>query len=237
MRSKIVRVKNITRLTIASDELIHRAPGNPGMGLVHGFTGAGKTTAITWLINKTRGIYVRAHAVMTPAALMRAILAELQVEPRGGTARMFDDAIEAIARDTRPIYIDEADHLVRRMSMCEALRDIHDMSTAPVILVGMAGIDKRLSHLKQFTRRILQEVRFEPLDKDDTRAVARELCEVAIAEDLLDLVHRRLHGNIGLIVVALSRIEAFARVRDLDQVALEHWGNEPLTTGTAPEGK
>ena len=45
MRYAIVQTENIMRLHEASTALMQREPGMPGMGLVHGDTGYGKSTA------------------------------------------------------------------------------------------------------------------------------------------------------------------------------------------------
>lgn len=234
MRSKIVPVKNIARLSTAADALIHRAHGNPGMGLVHGETGYGKTTAVTWLINKTHGVYVRALASWTPSAMLKTICEELEIEPRGGAYKMVQDIVEGLTKAGRPLYVDEADYLVKSTRMTETLRDIHDMATSPVVLIGMAGIDRRLSHRKQLTGRILQDVHFHPADAEDARLLADHLCEVKVRDDLLDRVHRQCRGSVRLIVVSLSRIEGEARARNLGEIGLKEWGKGDFFTGDAP---
>ena len=62
MKYAIAPVKNVVRLSQAGDALNNRALGMPGMGLIWGPTGYGKTTAATWFINRCDGVYVRAMA-------------------------------------------------------------------------------------------------------------------------------------------------------------------------------
>ena len=66
MRYKTVPVKNITRLSSAGDALMHRSRGLPGMGLIYGETGYGKSTATAWFVNQCDGVYVRAQRVWSP---------------------------------------------------------------------------------------------------------------------------------------------------------------------------
>lgn len=237
MQSKIVLTKNIVALSDAATTLTRRAPGMPGMGLVHGETGAGKTTAVTWLVNRHNGVYVRALAAWTPAAMFTAILRELGRHARGSCAQMVGDIIEALALSGRPLFVDEADYLVDSKRMSESLRDIHDMTSVPVVLIGMAGIDQRLSSRRQLTGRVLQDVRFEALDLEDAQRVAKELCDVMVKADLLDFAHKKTGGYVRNLVVALARIEECARSHGRDTIGLAEWGKRDLITGQAPKGQ
>jgi DNA transposition AAA+ family ATPase len=237
MKSKIVLIKNVARLADAGEALIRRAPGMPGMGLVEGETGYGKTTAVTWFSNRANSVYVRALAAWTPASMFGSILKELSKQPRGSCAQMVDEIIEALALANRPLFIDEADYLINSKRMTESLRDIHDMATVPVVLIGMAGIDKALAHRKQLTGRVMQHVRFEPCDGEDAALLARELCEVRVKADLLADLVKQVGGSARLIVIGLARIEEFARRKGLDSIASSEWGRRAFFTGEAPSAK
>lgn len=234
MKSKTVAVKNIARLASAGEALLHRAPGMPGMGLVHGETGYGKTTAIAWYAGRVNAVYVRALSVWTPKSMFQAILKQLGREGGGSNAQMLEDIIEALALSGRPLFLDEADHIADSKRMTESLRDLHDMAIVPVVLVGMGDIAKKLAHRKQLTGRILQDVQFEPLDLDDTAKMAADLCEVKVRAELVAHLHRETRGSARLIVIALQRIEQRARSQGLDSIGLGDWGARELFTGEAP---
>lgn len=235
MRSKIVPVKNVMALAAAGEALIKRAPGMPGMGLVHGETGYGKTTAITWYFNRCNGVYVRAMACWTPAAMLGAILKGLGSSPRGSCAQMMQDIIEKLALSNRPLFVDEADYLVDSKRMTESLRDLHDMATVPVVLIGMGDIDDKLSHRKQLTGRVMQNVCFQPLDLEDARAVAEALCEVKVRDDLLQRIHATARGAVRNIVVSLGNVERAAKARGMGEIGAAEWGKaDNFFTGEAP---
>lgn len=235
MLNKIVPIKNVARLNDAGEALRRRPAGMPGMGLVHGETGYGKTTAVTWYANRCNAAYVRATSVWTPAAMLSKIAEELRIQARGSCARMMDDIIEALALSNRPLFVDEADYLIDSKRMTESLRDLHDMATVPVILIGMGGIDQRLSHRKQLTGRVMQDVRFQPLDLEDGRTLATSLCEVKVGEDLLERLHRQSAGSARLLVVGLGRIEQRAKSLGLAEIGGSTWGKaDAFFTGEAP---
>jgi hypothetical protein len=85
------------------------------------------------------------------------------------------------------------------------------------------------------TGRVMQDVRFEPLDREDAQAVARSLCEVKVRADLLDAAHRTTGGYVRNLVVALARIEQYAKARGLDAIGLADWGKRDFITGEAPK--
>lgn len=236
MKHEMAIVKNVVRLRDAYDTLANRDTGIPGMGLVHGNTGFGKTTAIAYLVNQVNGVYVRAAATWTPNAMLGVIMRELGAQPmHNGGAAMVDYIVQQLALEGRPLFVDEADYLFSYSAkMIETLRDVHDLSGSPVILVGMEGIERRIVHRKQLARRISQWVEFLASDLEDARILADTVCEVQIADDLLEHMHADAKGSVGLMVVGMSRIESLAKTNGWRKVDLEKWGNRQLFLSRAP---
>lgn len=236
MRNKLAQVKNVAALQAAFQSLADRDFGVPGLGLVYGETGAGKTTAITWLVNRTRGVYVRGKAAWTPNAMLSDIMIELGAAPlHNGGAAMVRHITNVLAESNRPLFVDEADYLTGNVRMLETLRDIHDVSGMPVVLIGMSGIERKLVHRKQFVGRVSQWVEFAPADLEDARILCSTVCEVEIDDELLHQVHAESKGSVRLMVVGLSRIEAAARANGWSTVTAEQWGNRRLFLANAPK--
>lgn len=234
MRTKLAPTKNVASLQIAFEGLATRDRSVPGMGLVYGYTGAGKTTAITALVNRTRGIYVRATSMWTPTTMLRTVMRELQADPLHRKQDMLDYVTEQMTSTQRPLFVDEADYLLKDGEMLECLRDAHDMSGSPVVLIGMANIEKRLVHKQQLARRISHWVKFLPSDLDDARTLATTVCEVDIDDELLTRLHAEAKGSIGNMVVGMARIEALAKANGWKAVSGETWGDRQLFIGGAP---
>lgn len=226
MKCELASVKNVVGLQSAYQTLADRGPGVAGMGLVHGFTGAGKTTAVAWLINRIDGVFVRANATWTPRAMLGKIMTELGAAPLGRCDPMLDFIIEKLSLSGRPLFVDEADYLTEDRRMLESLRDIHDESQVPVIMIGMNEIAGNItSKHPQLRRRITQWIKFVPADLADGRILADTVCEVKIADDLLSYLHRDAKGSMGLMVVGMSRIEALAKTNKWDEVDCSKWKN------------
>lgn len=231
----IAITKNLKRFQGAFGDLIGRSERIPGLGLVTGPAGTGKTVAATHICQKQNAIYVMADPFWTASSMLGAILHELGVNPgRVSNAEAFRLTIERIKLTGRALLVDEADFLfdnADRNRLVEGLRSLHDKSGVPVVLIGMEKIRSKLHRYPQLLGRMSRSIDFEFLDLEDTRAVLEVICKVAIAPDLAQVVHQRTKGALRLIVVAAETIEAEAIAQGWDVVSLAQWGDAVLFTG------
>jgi len=233
LRYQLVPVKNVLMLHSALEALSQRSIGVPGLGLIYGRTGAGKSTALASMIARTGAAFVRAHSAITLSNLLDMICFELGVEGKlNRNSEKFRLICEALQACPRPIFVDEGDYLLHDIRMLEILRDIHDTEQVPVLLVGMAGIERKLVSRPQFARRISQRVEFQPCDLEDARLVTDALCEVEIQEDLLLLMHKKTQGCIGHMVVALAQFEAMAKGHRWTSLDAARWGERTMFLGS-----
>ncbi|WP_019500863.1 AAA family ATPase [Pseudanabaena sp. PCC 6802] len=228
MRPILAKVKNLSNFQALYQALRDADPTIPRMGLVHGFTGAGKSTAVSWLLNQHRGIYVRANAVWTPSAMLSKILIELGGEPRHSVAKNLDAVVARMASTGKSLFVDEADYLFGNLKLVETLRDIHDLADLPVVLIGMQGCDRRLEQRQQLDRRVTQRICFQAIDLEDAQLLADAVCEVEVAEDLVAAFLAEAKGSIAQCKIALSRIEKYAKGKGIDRIELKQWGDRPF---------
>ncbi len=211
-----------------------RAPGTPGIGLIWGATGFGKSTATAWLYNQINGVYVRAWPTWTPTSMLSALMEELGIKPLGRTAPMIRSIVQALSAEARPVFIDEADYLADKPVLLETLRSLHDVSSSPLILIGMRDFQRRVMHREQLAGRISQWVEFQAADMDDARTLSEECCEVKVADDLLTRLQKSSGGSIRDMVVGLGKIEQFARKKNLGKVGAGDWGERPFVLRDVP---
>lgn len=233
MRKVTAPVKNVVALAQIGEALRHRDPGVPGVAVIVGTTGYGKTTAAAWWRNKVDAVFVRANSTWTQTALLRAVLVEL-AEPEGRHRdEMLGRVVRQLRASGRPLIVDEADYLLGDRKMLDTFRDLHDLSNVPLILIGMDGFAKGVKQVPQLAGRISRWVRFGAADAADARVVAEHVCEVKVADDLLGMLLDKAAGSMRGLIVGLSRIEEFARARQLESVDLATWGNRAFTFGDA----
>ncbi len=238
MKSLVIPVKNIGRLSEASDALLTRTPGTPGIGLIFGDSGLGKTTATAWFVNQCNGVYVRALSTWTPCSMLQAILCELDVAPtKMRAAAMVNQIVDVLRTTGRPLFIDEFDYIIDDRKMTETLRDIHDISSVPIVLVGMDGVQQKVQLRDQFVNRIAQWVEFKPIDFEDCQLLSASLCEIRIKAELLRKLFNASKGVIRLIVIGLDIIERKARTLGLSEIGSEQWGNSNFFLSDSPKTK
>ncbi|MGF1689320.1 ATP-binding protein [Photobacterium japonica] len=230
MKPVIAPVKNVSATQIAFSTLFQRALGVPGMALVHGPSGFGKTTTTTYLYNQVNGIYVSARAHDTTSSLTSRIVEELGAQPKYRISKNVDYIIEQMSMYERPLFIDEADYLMNDTRMLDTIRDLYDGTETPVILIGMDQIARRISAHKQFYNRISEWVEFKPADLEDVQIMADYLLEDGIKAEpeLLDHLRQSTNGEMRRITIGLTKIEALALANDLELITLDDWGDQPF---------
>ena len=242
MRHKMAVVKNILNLRSAYEALAQRGPGVEGMGLVYGSAGYGKTTALTYLRAQTNAVHVRACATWTPRSMLATIMRELGREPLYRSSDMVPEIVKLLGDTNRGLYVDELDYLLGSEHLTvnlDTLRDIHDLSQMPVLLIGHGGVEKKIVGRLQLARRITQWVEFLPADFGDARTLAEAVCEVHLDDELLGDLHSQSKGNIGLMSNGLARVEQFAKANGMTKKPLgrEQWGNRPFFLAPSNGGK
>lgn len=228
MRHKMAMTKNLRRFMGAVNDLIERPQGTEGMGLLWGEPGEGKSTALAYVVNAMNGVFVRAVSSWTVTTMLGKIAEELGGHRMLRRADMIDFIVQKLAENPRPIFVDEADYLFRQIEMIDSLRDIYDMSGCPVIMCGMEEIGRRIQAHGRFARRVTQWVEFSGVDFADARILADEVCEVAVADNLLRHLHKEARGNIGRMVIGLTKIERMAKSSGLEQIDIEQYGKREL---------
>lgn len=243
MKIEIVQTSNVSRLMAMTSRLLDTSRVDERMGLLDGLPGQGKTKAVAYTVDQFGAVYLRATKAWTMTTMLKALALELRLEPRGYKSQIQDDIVQALAEDPRPVFVDEADYLLQtgRTDMLDVLRDVYDLSGAPVILVGMEEIVSRIrktGRWARFYRRITERVTFDGMPLLDAQRVAGQLCEVAIEGamplgsqigevrgegTLVEKLWSEEGRSIGHFVPALARVERAARANGLDAVDVAVW--------------
>lgn len=218
---KIAKITNIALANAAMAQLVNRQDGLPGLGVLYGPSGYGKTTATVAVANQTRAYYVQLRSAWTRKTFMEKVCVELGVEKGRNTAECLDNICARLAASQRPLIIDEADYLVTRSGMVELVRDIYEGSQSPVLLVGEELIPNKLKHYERFHGRVLAWIPAQPVSKADAQALAQVYAPtVNIADEVIDKLLAVSHGSVRRVSVNLVNLAELADTRGCDEITL-----------------
>ena len=144
------------------------------------------------------------------------------------------------------LIVDEADRL--KMPGLEQLRDIYDRNAMGLVLIGMPGIEKRLSRFAQLYSRVgfvhqfhalsLEEAHFILTQKWQQLGLSLQPDDFTDAEALAAIL-RITGGNFRLIQRLLTQIERILQINELRTVTKEvvEAARENLVIGLTEAGK
>jgi len=232
--NSIKPLRNVAALA----ELVHRVEkrgyGLPGMAVFHGPTGLGKTFAGAFSAASLDTIHISVQKMWTKKTLLSSVLRELGIVAKGTMADMMQQVNEGLAIAGRSLIIDEADYAVDR-GMIEVIRDMHDGSSMPVILIGMEELPQKLRRWELVDGRILDYVGAEPADMRDTKLLAEVYApDVTLDDSLLERIRDVNKGSVRRISVDLAYVLEQSRLQGQKAMTLDKWGQAPFLRGDAP---
>ena len=88
------------------------------------------------------------------------------------TSDCFNAVVRNLILNPKVLIVDEIDYLTIDSKAIETLRDIHDKTNVPVILVGITSANSRLKKFSHLYDRISEIVKFEKFSKADIKTIA-----------------------------------------------------------------
>ena len=231
-------LKNVAACMTVVDNLRERPFGLSGFGVFSGYSGYGKSMAAQYVQNKRKALFLEVRSWWTQRFFCEALLMELGVaQPRGTIAHMMVRITEMLSEDpSRPLIIDEADRLVDK-KMIELVRDLHQDSRIPILLVGEELLPQKLRTIERIYNRVLVWELAQPCDMADAKLLVGKWCpEIAVAEDLLEAIIRQTEGNARKIAATLHKAKGWAQNSGLSVLEAGSYGGG-FFTGEAPSRK
>ena len=246
---KTANIQNLTLVRTALESLTDRRGGLPGLGVLYGPAGYGKTTALVAVANQTRAYYVQMRSAWNRKSLFQKILVEMGIPTTAPTKKkdavgraltiteMLDAICSQLAASRRPLMIDEFDHCTIGDGMVELVRDIYEGSQTPLILSGEELLPRKLARWERFHSRVLAWVPAAPVSLQDARELAPIYCDTPCADDFLKLLVDNADGSVRRVSVNLARAGEIAAAEGWRKIDSATWGDIPLYTGEAPSRK
>lgn len=223
MKPVFVETANAARFEAALKTLDRRGAEEACLMVVDGVPGLGKTTTLNRWAVQHNAVFIRAKKEWTPSWFLDDLLKALKVAPQHSFRKRYEQAMSALLmrqsqmvlqRRTFAVIIDEADHISRSSRIVESIRDFSDLGNIIFVLVGMGRIRDNLAMFPQVASRIAQYVGFEPASREDVRLFVDGLCEVPVADDLVDFLHKVSSGFNREIKEGIASIERWGKRND-----------------------
>lgn len=211
MKNVFVETANVSAFRSAVRTIEDTNKGQPGLALAWGQAGRGKTLTARNYHAGHGGIYLRAWEGWTQAAFLRELCDRVCGRTPNGAAICKRHIIKHLDRQPQTLFVDEADRL--HVSRLEDLRDIHDETGAPIVLIGEEELLGLLGERRRIWSRVTQEVNFGPVALEDVAMFAMEAASLDVAPEACRLMVDRADGDFRLIRNMVQMLEQAAKAR------------------------
>jgi len=215
MKKTFVRTQNVKNFISLMNSLQNKPEGVPRMALVYGEPGLGKSRTALWWAVKNDAIYLRSSNMMSGRWFLEELVEELGEVPYFRTSDLFRQCVKQLQENPRIIIVDEVDYLVKDSMAIETLRDIHDKTDVPIVLVGMNKADKKLMRYSHLYDRISKKLKFEPFSQNDVKAIVYQLSEVEMTECAVKHIYSQAN-RLRQIVKLINTAENFCITNGLN---------------------
>lgn len=225
-------------VSVTMEKLKDRNAGLPGLGVLYGPAGWGKSMAAGSMQMLYRAYYLQIRSAWTRKTLLEKILVEMGVtvpKHRATIPHLLDLVCAQLSGSTRPLVLDEFDYCTRSDGLIEIVRDIYEGSRCSILLVGEELLPQKLAGWERFHSRVLAWAPAQPVSLGDAYKLAPLYCAgVELSEDLLAHLVALSEGSVRRLSVNLSLVRNEALTHGEDAMSLASWGGRELYTGQAP---
>ena len=232
MRKEIASTENTRRIQKALSNLEARLKDSEimGLGLIYGQPGLGKTMTVerycvqAYRQERVLVAWVRAKGIWTEPSMLQDILEALGISARKYRKDiMFRQIIEALNTEPAMILIDEIDAIAGNGALIRVIKDIHDMTSCAIAMIGEERVDGLLRRYHSFYNRLNQDalVYLTGHTADDVTKVVRKRCDVAVSQEVCDEIHRSVgKKSMRSVIDRIREIEAFAATNSIKQFGI-----------------
>lgn len=232
--TKIVPLTNVGLLSAAIERAHARPMGLPGLVVMYGASGLGKSVGAAFAANLHRAYYVECRDTWSKKAFLQAILREMSIAPGQTLSVMVDQVAEQLSRSGRPLLIDDVQYLLEK-AVANVLTDIYNASQGTIVLIGEERVPSSLAKLERLHNRVLEWVPAQPATLDDLRNLAKaSYPKLHFADDLLEDLRHQVRGCLRRVAVNLYKVYGEAQAMAMDSIDLAGWGKRGWFTGEAP---
>lgn len=223
----------LTNIGLAVDTVrrcMERAPGLPGICALYGRSGLGKTVAAAFCANHFKGVYVRLKSFSTAKAIMLELARELHLRPEKTLHGLFAQVSAELCAAPRLLIFDELDNVVQRQAL-NTLRDLHDETRGPMLVIGEERLPQHLEEFERFHNRVLVWQAAQRATLADAEHLVRFYgADLQLSGEQIELLHRQAQGVARRIVVLIDHL----RINSVEPVEQVLSADELHAAGHSP---
>jgi DNA transposition AAA+ family ATPase len=199
--------------------------------VVWGYSGRGKSSCVEKYATDTGALYLYIENQLTPMVLLKQLCMELNGMEPGQKAKAKRIIVEELDKTPRTLLIDEADKLC--INCIEHLRDIHDLTGIPLVLIGEPKIYGTLHSRKRLWSRVTKTVEFGPVTLEDIILLGIKACDLKLKPDAANELLRRCKGDFRPLYHDLRDLEILAKTNSITEIeqdlvqAIPDWRKQP----------
>lgn len=232
----VASIATLDLVATALEKLVGRNGDLPGLGVLYGPAGWGKSFCANTIANRERGYFVQMKSAWRGKALLEKIIFEMGMRAKGTVAQLLDQVCTQLAASRRPLIIDEFDHCTKSDALIEIVRDIYEGSRAAILLIGEEGLPHTLERWERFHSRVLSWVPAQPVTLDDAIKLASIYCpDISVGDDVVAHLVQIAGGSVRRVSVNLTLVHGHCMTMGLSSIDLNTWGDQPFYTGRSPE--
>ncbi|MEF9402664.1 MULTISPECIES: AAA family ATPase [Ralstonia solanacearum species complex] len=235
----VAHIATLDMVSATLERLDARSNGLPGIAVLYGPAGWGKTFASNTLANETRAYYVQMRSAWRSKTLLEKILAEMGIrhEPTT-TARLLDMVAEQLSTSHRTLILDEFDYAAKDKNgtLIELTRDIYEASQGSLLLVGEELLPKKLERWERFHSRVLTWAPAQAVTLEDAMKLAPIYAStLEFDADVLQYLVGIAQGSVRRVCVNLTQLLDYSNTHGLDRITMRHLAETTVYTGRSPE--
>lgn len=103
------------------------------------------------------------------------------------------------------------------MRIVETLRDLHDLTGTPVVLIGMQEAKTKLGKFRHLYDRISEVLEFKAFSKEDKEVIVEELSEIRITDEAKEIFFEKTN-RFRQVIKGIAMLENLAKTNGLNKI-------------------
>jgi Cdc6-like AAA superfamily ATPase len=230
MREKVlVETKNVKEVNALITKLLRRPKTEiPGLAVVYGSTGFGKTRWSEMTAFRNGWGYMRLNRLQKVKDFLKELYLRLywlvyrtdEIYITGTAAKIEEVCIRLLQDNPEIVlFIDEINHKIHKKDwdVLEVIRDLADTSHASIIMLGEQDtVDSLTNYNPHFFGRCHFFYKFQKNSMEDVKKICKSVSEVDIGDKIVERFYAQADGDLRKINGFIAEYENLARKKDVE---------------------